>query len=111
MDPDRAQQLLQRERERIEHALAGQADSPDDELTTRDQHLGDQATDLYEDELAEGLRDQLTEELAAVERAVKRLAEGTNGLSVESGDPIPDERLEANPAAERTAEEQARLER
>ena len=111
MDPDRAQQLLQRERSRIALALAGQGDSPNDELTTRDQHLGDQATDLYEDELAEGLREQLTEELAAVERAEKRLAEGTYGLSVESGDPIPDERLEANPTAERTAEEQAQLER
>ena len=111
MDRDRAQELLRRERERIELALAGQADSPDDELTTRDQHLGDQAADLYDDELAAGLREQLTEELAAVERAEMRLANGTYGLSVESGEPIPDERLEANPTAERTAEEQARLER
>jgi DnaK suppressor protein len=110
VDKDRAAELLRRERERIEHALAGQTDTPDDELTTRDQHLGDQATELYEDELAAGLREQLTEELAAVERAEKRLDDGTYGLSIESGDSIPDERLEANPAAERTAAEQARLE-
>ena len=111
MDRDRAAELLRRERERIELALAGQGDSPNDELTTRDQHLGDQATDLYEDELAAGLREQLIQELADVERAEKRLADGTYGLSVESGEPIPDERLEANPTAERTAEEQARFER
>jgi DnaK suppressor protein len=35
-------------------------------------------------------------------------AAGTYGLSVESGEPIPDERLEAIPTAERTVEEEAR---
>ena len=80
-------------------------------MTTRDQHLGDQGTELYNDELAEGLRDDLATELAAVERAEQRLAAGTYGLSIESGEPIPDERLEAHPTAERTVEEQARLER
>jgi DnaK suppressor protein len=111
MDQERARELLRRERERIERALAGQTHAPDEELTTRDQHLGDQATALYDDELAAGLRDQLEEDLAAVARAEQRLADGTYGISVESGEPIPDERLEANPTAERTAEEQARLER
>ena len=41
----------------------------------------------------------------------KRLAEGKYGLSVESGEAIPDARLEAVPWAERTVEEQARYER
>jgi len=36
-----------------------------------------------------------------------RLAAGTYGLSIESGKPIPDERLETLPTAERTAEEEA----
>ncbi len=110
MDKERARELLRRERERIESALAGQSDSQDRELSTEDQHLGDEGTALYDDELASGLRDQHAEELAAVERAEKRLAAGTYGLSVESGEPIPDERLEAVPTAERTVEEQARLE-
>jgi len=109
MDRERAQELLRRERERIESALAAQADLGDTELSTQDQHLGDDATELYDDELAEGLRERLAEELSAVERAEQRLAAGTYGLSVESGDPIPDERLEAVPTAERTVEEQARL--
>ena len=43
--------------------------------------------------------------LDAIERAEKRLADGTYGLSVESGRPIPDERLETIPWAERTADE------
>lgn len=111
MDSERARELLRRERERIERALAGEAHAPDTDLATRDQHLGDQGTELYNDELAEGLRDELATELAAVKRAEERLAAGTYGLSIESGEPIPDERLEAHPTAERTVEEQARLER
>ena len=50
----------------------------------------------------------LRNQLAAIERAEQRLADGTYGLSVESGKPIPDARLEAMPTAERTVEEQAR---
>jgi DnaK suppressor protein len=111
MDSDRARELLRRERERIEKALAGEAHAPETDLATRDQHLGDQGSELFDDELAAGLREQLAEELADVERAEDRLARGTYGVSIESGEPIPDERLEANPTAERTAEEQARLER
>ena len=111
MEKERAQELLRLERERIEKALAALAKPRDSELSTKDQHLGDEAMALYDDELAGGLREQLAEELADVERAEKRLAAGTYGLSIESGEPIPDERLEAIPTAERTAEEQARLER
>jgi DnaK suppressor protein len=111
MEEERAQELLRRERARLEKALSAQSGIEEDELSTQDQHLGDEATELYDDEFADGLREQFTQQLAAVERAEKRLAAGTYGLSVESGDRIPDERLEAYPAAERTAEEQARLER
>jgi len=55
--------------------------------------------------------DDLREQLAAVERAEERLANGTYGRSVESGATIPDERLEAVPTAERTVDEEARRER
>jgi DnaK suppressor protein len=106
MDPDRARELLAAERERIERTLArlGHEDTgePADE-----EDPANQASDLYQDELDEGLADDLREALAAVERAEARLAAGTYGLSIESGTPIPDERLEAIPTAERTAEEEA----
>jgi DnaK suppressor protein len=111
MDSERARELLRRERERIEKALAGETGERNLELANQDQHLADQGTALYANELSAGIRDRLAGELAALERAEKRLADGTYGLSVESGEPIPDERLEAIPTAERTAEEQARLER
>jgi|SRR6266498_1311797 DnaK suppressor protein len=107
MDRDRARKLLAAERERIERALArlGHADTgePADE-----EDPANLASDLYQDELDEGLADDLRRELAAVERAEARLAAGTYGLSVDSGKPIPDERLEVVPTAERTAEEEAR---
>ena len=107
MDPERARELLSAERKRIERALArlGHEDTgePADE-----QDPGNQGSDLYQDELDEGRADDLREALAAVERAEARLAAGTYGISIESGKAIPDERLEAIPAAERTAEEEAR---
>ena len=108
MELDRARELVARERERIERDLRGLAPQPSDEPTT-DQHLADQASDLYEAELDEGLSDDLREQLAAVERAEQRLADGTYGISIESGEPIPDERLEVQPLAERTTAEQTRF--
>jgi DnaK suppressor protein len=109
MDADRARELLARERQRIVQSLADLAPQPSDEPTT-DLHVADQASDLYDNELDEGLSDDLRAELAALERAEQRLAAGTYGLSIESGEAIPDERLEAVPTAERTVEEQARFE-
>lgn len=114
MDEARARELLAAERQRIEHAIAsirqlGTEGGTDDPML--EQHIADLATDLYDQEAAEGHLEDLREQLAAVERAERRLEEGTYGLSVESGKPIPDARLEAVPHAERTVEEQAAWER
>jgi RNA polymerase-binding transcription factor len=105
MDPERARELLRAERARIENALA-QASHEDDGEEADDQDPGNLAADLYQDELNEGLRDDLAAQLAAVERAEARLAAGTYGLSTESGEPIPDARLEAVPTAELTVDEE-----
>ena len=64
--------------------------------------------DLYQSEFDAGLAEDLAEQLGALERAETRLAAGVYGLSTESGEPIPDERLEALPTAELTLEEQER---
>ncbi len=107
MDDERAGELLAAERARIEKALRGSALEPSDELSTTE--IADDASDTYQSEFDEGRIDDLRGQLAAVERAEERLRDGTYGRSVESGDPIPDERLEAVPTAERTvAEEEAR---
>jgi DnaK suppressor protein len=107
VDPERARQLLAAERERIERAL-GRLRHQDTGEEADEEDPGNLASELYQDELDEGLSDDLREQLEAVERAEARLAAGTYGLSVESGEPIPDERLEAIPTAERTADEEAR---
>jgi DnaK suppressor protein len=65
--------------------------------------------DLLEKEIDVGLADELRERLAAIARAEQRLADGSYGRSVDSGEPIPDGRLEIIPWAERTAAEQQRL--
>jgi len=110
MDEAKARALLAAARERIEKALSEKRGRVDDgELTGVDQHLGDQATELYTEEFEAGQRERLQDELAAIARAEERLEAGKFGLSVESGEPIPDERLEAVPWAERTAEEQSRF--
>jgi DnaK suppressor protein len=105
VDPERARELLAAERERIERALRGLG--PVDDGEEADEFdAANRAADLYQDELDEGLEEDLREQLAAVERAEDRLAAGTYGLSIESGQPIPDERLEALPTAELTTDEE-----
>ena len=105
VDDARARELLETARRRVEGSLAELAGVEDDEPS---QSPADQATNLADREVEEGLTERLRDELAAIERAEERLAQGTYGLSVESGEPIPDPRLEAIPWAERTAEEEKR---
>jgi DnaK suppressor protein len=106
MDPDRAGELLAAERTRVETALAAlDRDGPLEGSDHREPGDKD-SEDLYQDEFNAGRADDLRQQLAAVERAEARLAAGTYGLSIESGNPIPDGRLEALPTAERTVEEQ-----
>jgi DnaK suppressor protein len=105
MDADRARELLAAERERIEREL-GRARHEDDGEPADEFDPANLASDLYQDEFNAGRADDLREQLAALERAEARLAAGTYGLSIESGEPIPDERLEAVPTAELTADEE-----
>jgi len=105
VDPERARELLSAERTRLERAIA-QAAREDDGEPGDGADPGNLAADLYQDELNESIREDFQAQLEAVERAEARLAAGTYGLSVRSGVPIPDERLEALPTAELTVEEE-----
>jgi DnaK suppressor protein len=111
MSPERAQELLAAERARIERALRDLQDSTVEDDVSSIEDTADHGSELYERELEDGLRERVRRELEALERAEQRLIDGTYGLSVESGEPIPDERLEAYPLAERTVEEERRLQR
>jgi DnaK suppressor protein len=108
MDQARARALLAGERARLQRLLQAATSQPQaaelgDEVDDADRRNAEQ-TDLAVDRL-------LRARWAALERAEARLAAGTYGRSVRSGQPIPDERLEADPLAELTVAEAAAAER
>jgi RNA polymerase-binding transcription factor len=110
MDPARGAELVAAERRRIEEEMAelrAGVSRNDEEPLDR----GDAGAETYDREVDLSRLEELRERLAAVERAERRLADGTYGLSVESGEPIPDRRLELFPTAERTVTEEERLRR
>jgi RNA polymerase-binding transcription factor len=113
IDEAPARELLRRERERIESSLADLERLRRSELDDIETEIdpADDAELIEEGLVDEALAAQLRAELEAVERAEKRLEDGTYGFSVESGEPIPAQRLEVIPWAERTPEEQERYER
>ena len=93
----------------MEQALANSG--PGEEATDTDVTASaDDASQLLDTGVDEAVAEGLRDELASIERAEQRLAEGTYGLSVESGEQIPEARLEAAPWVERTVEEQGRYE-
>jgi DnaK suppressor protein len=110
MDPQRARELLAGEQARIEQALAALTGEGPLESSGRREPGDEDSEDLYQDELDAARREELHRDLVALERAEERLEAGTYGLSVQSGKPIPDGRLEAIPTAELTVEEQERVE-
>ncbi len=113
IDEAHARELLKRERGRIETSLAdlrrlGKEERDEIEQDTDAVEAGEQ---IEEEQVDDALERQLRWELEAVARAEKRLEDGGYGVSVESGEPIPRERLEAVPWAERTESEQEGYER
>jgi DnaK suppressor protein len=106
----RARELVASERTRIEAALREligdvRAEGMLERQQTGESDSGSElATEMVEVAMVAGLR----AELAAVVRAEERIAAGAFGRSVDSGRVIPDERLESEPLAERTIEEQRR---
>jgi DnaK suppressor protein len=108
MDPERAQLLLAQEREQVERAIAALNNEGLGTPPEQDEPGDEGSENVYQNEFDAGLGEELADPLAAGERAASRLAAGTYGLSIESGEPIPDARLEALPTAERTIEEERR---
>jgi RNA polymerase-binding transcription factor len=106
VDPDRARELLARERQEVEREIAAIERAGPEEGDERLEPGDADSEGLYQDEFDAGRLQDLKERLAAVERAEARLEAGTYGRSIQSGEPIPDERLEAFPTAELTVAEQ-----
>ena len=107
MDQAQARALLASERARLQRLLQAAAGEPQaaelgDEVDDADRRNAEQSG-MAVDQL---LRARWT----ALQRAEARLAAGSYGRSVRSGQPIPDERLEADPLAELTVQEAAAAE-
>jgi DnaK suppressor protein len=108
MDQARARALLAGERARLQRLLQAETGEPQaaelgDEVDDADRRNAEQ-TGMAVDQL-------LRARWAALQRAEARLVAGSYGRSVRTGQPIPDERLEADPLAELTVEEAAAAER
>ena len=103
MDTERARERLATERARIEQELErlGRSEASDDPKDS-----GDQANELEQTDTDNALREDLARTLESIGRAEARLEEGTYGVSVVSGEQIPDGRLEAIPWADRLVEEE-----
>jgi DnaK suppressor protein len=110
MDENRARELLRAQRAEAESLLRSVGESGQQDREAEDEEGSDYA-DPAQPLTAEGVDDAVAESLsarlAAIGRAEQRLADGTYGRSVRSGQPIPDARLEADPMAELTVEEAA----
>jgi RNA polymerase-binding transcription factor DksA len=114
VNEERARELVARERTRVEGLLAEQIGEIRADGSLQRQQTGeyeDAASALDSESVSVALAADLREQLAAVGRAEKRIAQGIYSRSVESGLSIPDERLEAEPLAERTIEEQREFEK
>jgi DnaK suppressor protein len=115
MDENRARSLLQAERAEVQGLLAGSVQAGQEDRETEDEEGGvdsvDPATSLTAEGMDDAIAESMRDRLATIDRALHRLDDGTYGRSVRSGVPIPDERLEADPAAELTIEEARQEER
>ena len=109
MDQDRARTLLRAERDEVQGLLkdaetAGQ-ENRESEVDSASGDISDAAQPLAAQGMDDAIAESLRIRLDAIDRALHRLDDGTYGRSVLSGEPIPDERLEADPAAVLTIEE------
>lgn len=107
MDDDTARERLRIERLRVEELLNQvTSDGIDERLSAAEQgDMTDSSEPLIAEQENDAILEGLRARLDAIKRAERRLDEGTYGRSVRSGRSIPDDRLEADPAAELTVDE------
>jgi len=107
VDDDTARERLRIERLRVEELLNQvTSDGIDERLSAAEQgDMTDSSEPLIAEQENDAILEGLRARLDAIKRAERRLDEGTYGRSVRSGRSIPDDRLEADPAAELTVDE------
>jgi DnaK suppressor protein len=99
--------LLSDERRQVERELhdTAAAAQEDRRVANESGDIADPAERLTAEQVDDAVTASLRARLSAIERAEERIRRGAYGYSVRSGALIPDERLEADPAAELTVEE------
>jgi DnaK suppressor protein len=113
------QEFIQQQRQRLEELREelmrmhggleeDQRKRAEDEGDMTENDSGDMSQSLFTREVDATVEEQVERRIQHVERALQKIAEGTYGLSDDSGEPIPRGRLEAVPEATRTIEEQQR---
>jgi DnaK suppressor protein len=110
VDVERARALLAAKRAEVQNLLAETEAAGREDRSSEDEKgtdVADPAQSLTQQGMDDAIAESLSDRVAALDRAEQRLADGTYGRSVQSGKPIPDARLEADPAAELTVEEAA----
>ena len=117
MEEQKARELIEAERARIqalvrEREAEGITSEPEgeqfSELAAHDQHQADLGTETFEREKDFSLLEQLEAELDELDRALRKLDDGTYGTCEACGEQIPAERLEAVPGARFCVKDQAR---
>lgn len=104
--------LLQQERSRQEQlvenvnptSLSESMTESVGELSSYDQHSADAGAEMHAREQDVGLRAAAATTIARIDDALERIESGSFGVCNECGSPIPRERLEALPYAERCIE-------
>lgn len=106
------------ERERVTSEIEGLREaavqytaSVADEDRSYGNHLADDATNTFEQEQQLALLRTLDTVLQEIDSALQRMDEGTYGVCVDCGQPIPIERLEARPYAMRCVADQEKEDR
>ena len=116
----KARRRLEEERNRLMGIRDGLTGEPVDgtserdalsELSFGDQHPADLGTEMFEREKDMSILDRIDAALTDVDRALKRLDEGTYGLCEACGREIPAARLEIKPETRFCVDDQARAER
>jgi DnaK suppressor protein len=107
VDTERARALRDEERRRLQELSSGVDQDRRNRLPSDETLWSDGAEPEVEEETDEAIGELVRRRREALARAEERLAQGRYGRSVRSGAIISDERLEAEPLAELTAEEAA----
>lgn len=120
LKPSLSRQFIEQQRKRLEtlreQLIGAVAKTTAKNRTFQEEYGGeaqefeDRAHGMAQNELYQSLHNLDERRLRNIDRALRKINEGTYGLSDLSGEPIPKAKLDAAPEAILTVEEEARVE-